>query len=97
MAYLLRLWVRVWVFALFGAVFLVLLIVGGLGMLVLLVWSLISGKRPVAFAKFADILRTSKGFRGGAWPSAAGNPPNANADVVDVQAHEVRSTLEDRR
>lgn len=97
MAYLLRLLVRVWVFTLFGAVFLVLLVVGGLGMLVLMVWSLITGKRPVAFAQFSDILRASKGFRNGSWLSAGAQAQDTHSDVVDVQAHEVRSALKDER
>lgn len=97
MSDLLRLLMRIWIFALFGAIFLMLLLVGGLGMLALMVWSLITGKRPVAFVRFSDILRASNGFRDGSWPPARAHPQDANANVVDVQAHEVRSTLEDRR
>ncbi len=94
---LLRRLMRIWIFALFGAIFLMLLLVGGLGMLVLMVWSLVTGKRPVAFVHFSNILRASQGFRDGRWPSAGAHRQDANANVVDVQAHEVRSTLEDRR
>lgn len=86
MAYLSRLLVRVWVFALFGAVF-----------LMLLVWSLISGKRPVAFVQFSNMLRASKDFRDASWPPTGGHPKHPNADVVDVQAREVHSALQDHR
>jgi hypothetical protein len=97
MTNLLRRLMRIWIFALFGAIFLMLLLVGGLGMLVLMVWSLITGKRPVALTQLSEILRASKGFRGGSWPPARAQSQDADANVVDVQAHEVRNTLEDRR
>lgn len=93
----LRFLMRIWIFALFGAIFLVLLVVGVLGVLVLTAWSLLTGKQPLAFAQFSNIMRASKGFRDGAWPPAGANPRDADANVVDVQAHEVRSTLENRR
>jgi hypothetical protein len=94
---LLRLVMRVCIFALFGAIFLVLLVVGSVGMLVLMVWSLITGRRPAAFIQFSTILRASKGFRSASWSSKGEHPQDADSNVVDVQAHEVRDALEDRR
>lgn len=93
MANVLRLLVRIGVFAIFGAVFLMLLLVGGLGVLVLMTWARITGKRPAAFEQFSNIVRASKGFRNGSWPPGGTQPENSNSNVVDVQAHEVRSTL----
>ena len=94
MTKVLRLLLRVWVFAIFGAVFLVLFIVGGLGMLVFMAWARITGKRPAAFVQFSDIMRGSKGFRNGRRPPGGAQPEDSN--VVDVQAHEVRRALEDQ-
>lgn len=94
---LFRFLVRIWVFIFFGALFLVLLVVGSLGMLALTAWSLITGKRLGAHTHFSNILRVSKDFRGGSWPQSGVSPHGDAANVVDVQAHVVRGTLEDHR
>jgi FlaG/FlaF family flagellin (archaellin) len=73
----------------------------GIGVALLaLIWSLLTGRKPAAWQTFTRFRQTSQQFRAGAWSSTAGQSsrPSANeTDVVDVQAHEVRSTLDDHR
>ncbi len=53
-------------------------------------WSLLRGKKPAMFTVFQTFQQASRQFRRGASPGA---PRSAAADVVDVQAHEVRPAL----
>lgn len=53
------------------------------------VWSLLRGRKPAIYTTYTHFKAASQAFRrGGGWPNTPG--PAAGADVVDVQAHEVR-------
>jgi hypothetical protein len=39
----------------------------------------------------------SRGFQNGNWPGRAAPAAGNNPDIVDVQAHEVRSAVSDQR
>ena len=59
-----------------------------------IVWSLLTGRKPAVFTIVSRFRQTSDNLRKGLWPGFT-SPPAANeADIVDVQAHEVRMTLE---
>lgn len=88
---------RLWLFLLFGTIFLVLLAVGMVVMLVVMLWALITGRRPSAAVLFNKVVRTSQTFSGATGPLHRGRSQTPASDVVDVQAREVRSALEDDR
>jgi hypothetical protein len=72
-----------------GSFFLVLLAV----MLISTVWSLLRGRKPqvaIWWTRYRDMARQMTS--GGAWPAqrAPGRAAKQDADVVDVQAREVR-------
>lgn len=79
-----------------GAIFFLSLLVFILGaVLITIVWSLLRGRRPAVFTTVSRVHQASQHLRKGIWPGN-GVPPaaaNGNADVVDVQAHEVREVL----
>lgn len=70
-------------------------LVGISAALLALVWSLVTGRKPAAYTTFRRFRDASRQFQGQAWPGRAA--PADNADIVDVQAHEVRSALRDER
>jgi hypothetical protein len=77
-----------------------ILLVGISAALLTLIWSLLTGRKPAAWQTFMRFRQTSQQFRAGAWPGASARSSGFTApaaDVVDVQAHEVRGTLEDQR
>ena len=76
-----------------------ILLIGISAALLTLVWSLLTGRKPAAWQTFMRFRQTSQQFRSGVWSGTAGSGRSTphGADVVDVQAHEVRSTLEDQR
>jgi hypothetical protein len=80
-----------------GAVFLLgLLLTALLAMVVTIVWSLLTGRKPAVFTAMSRFRQASQQFRKGGWPgNATSNPraPPGGADVVDVQAHEVREAI----
>lgn len=88
---------RLWLFLLFGAIFVVLLAIGMVVMLVVMLWALITGRRPSAAVLFNKVVRTSQTFSGAAGPFNGGRSQMPPSDVVDVQAREVRNALEDDR
>lgn len=79
---------------------LVFLLVGTSAALLMLVWSLLTGRKPAVWTTFTRFRDMSRQFQGGSWPGQGG-PRQARADagddIVDVQAHEVRGVLSDRR
>lgn len=78
--------------ALMGAFVLSLLVLGlGLALLSVL-WSLLRGKKPAMVAVFQGVQQMSAPFR----RSPGTTPRASDADVVDVQAHEVRQALPER-
>jgi hypothetical protein len=80
-----------------GAVFLLgLLLTALLAVVATIVWSLLTGRKPAIFTVVSRFRQASQQFRNGGWPGhATSNPraPPGGADVVDVQAHEVREAL----
>ena len=79
--------------ALLGAVVLSLLLLGVCAALLSVLWSLLRGKKPAMFAVFQTFRQASHQFRPGSGPWSA--PAQDPGDVVDVQAHEVRKSLND--
>ncbi len=88
---------RLWLFVLFGAIFVVLLAIGMVVMLVVMVWALITGRQPSVAGLFNKVVRTSQTFSGATGPLSRGRSQTPPSDVVDVQAREVRNALEDDR
>ena len=77
-----------------------ILLIGISAALLAFIWSLLTGRKPAAWQTFMRFRQTSQRFRAGAWPGASTPSSHAarqSADVVDVQAHEVRSALDDQR
>jgi hypothetical protein len=76
------------------------LLVGLCAALLALIRSLLTGRKPAAWQTFVRFRQTAQHFRTDAWPgSPASSRGSAHpaGDVVDVQAHEVRSALDDQR
>jgi hypothetical protein len=73
------------------------LLIGLSAALLTLVWSLLTGRRPAAWTTFMRFRKASRSFQNGNWPGRAAPAASSNADIVDVQAHEVRGVLDDRR
>ena len=77
-----------------GAVFLLgLLLTALLAVVVTIVWSLLTGRKPAIFTVVSRFRQASRQFRTGGWPGNANRTPPGSADVVDVEAHEVREAL----
>lgn len=76
---------------------LALLLVGLSAALLTLLWSLLTGRKPAAFATFTRFRDASRQFQGGAWKGSPSPARGHSEDIVDVQAHEVRGVLEDKR
>lgn len=97
MAYLFRSLIRLVLIAFAAGMVLALLLVGISAAVLALVWSLLTGRKPAAFATFTRFRDASRQFQGRAWPGAAAPTRGNSDDVVDVQAHEVRGVLGDKR
>ncbi len=54
---------------------------------------LLTGRKPAVFATFTQFNQAAQQFRPGNWPSGAARNAHDSAEVVDVQAHEVRTAL----
>jgi hypothetical protein len=81
--------VIVWLGLLAGA----LMLVGFAFALISIVWSLLRGRKPTVVVVFQNLRQAAKGFGSGTWTvhkKSAQAPPT---DIVDVQAHEIRSVL----
>jgi hypothetical protein len=80
-----------------GAAFLLgLLLIAMLAVVVTIVWSLLTGRKPAVFTVVSRFRQASQQFRNGGWPGNATSNPRGSAggaDVVDVQAHEVREVI----
>jgi hypothetical protein len=62
-------------------------------MLVVTVWSIVTGRKPEPAKIFGQFRQTSARYTRGAWSGGAGPGAGAAsnpADIVDVPAHEVR-------
>jgi xanthosine utilization system XapX-like protein len=82
------------------------LLVGLCAALLTVVWSLLTGRRPAAYTTFMRFRHATRPFQNGGWPGRARPAPGSqadnqhsdiHADIVDVQAHEVRGTISDQR
>lgn len=93
-AYGLRTLIKLSLFALVGVLLSCLLLIGLSAALLTLVWSLLTGRRPAAFQTFVRFRQASRHFQSRTWPGREAPPNKQNADIVDVQAHEVRSALD---
>lgn len=51
---------------------------------------LFTGRKPTMLAGFTSMNQAAQRFRAGRWPSASAGAAAQEADVVDVQAREVR-------
>lgn len=87
-----------------GAIKLTMVVLAGTLMLCLLsivltvvlvstVGALLTGRKPSVFTTFTRFHQASQQFRQGIWPGHGASTPVGSADVVDVQAHEVRQVL----
>lgn len=66
------------------------LLVALIAVVLLSLWSLVTGRKPAPVVLFTRMREQSKRYTQGVWPGAApGEPP---ADVVDIQATEVSNT-----
>ena len=97
MAYLFRSLMRLVLVVFAASMVLALLLVGLSAVLLTVLWSLLIGRKPAAFATFTRFRDASRQFRGGSWPGAAAPARGSSDDIVDVQAHEVLGVLGDRR
>jgi hypothetical protein len=74
-----------------------ILIVGLTAALLALMVALLTGRKPAAWQTFMRFHQTSQQFRSGTWSAPSNRSSQNSSDVVDVQAHEVRSALDDKR
>jgi hypothetical protein len=78
----------------FAAVFaLSVLLAGLLVVIVLVLRFLVTGRKPAVVTTFARFNQTAQQFRPGFRAGASGGSQTNSADIVDVEAHEVRSVL----
>lgn len=70
-----------------------LLCVALISMVVVLLKALLTGRKPAFVTTFTSFQQASQQFRSGEWPgrAGAGFGRSVPADVMDVQAHEVRN------
>ena len=73
------------------------LLVGLSAALLTLVWCLLTGRKPAAYTTFMRFRQASRQFQNAGWPGRAAPTTQSNADIVDVQAHEVRSAIRGER
>lgn len=95
-----RILLRLALLAFAAALVLGVLLIGLVAALLAMVWSLLTGRKPAAYTTFMRFREASRQFQSGSWPGRAAPSagPGAHAaqdsDIVDVQAHEVRSAIE---
>jgi hypothetical protein len=54
---------------------------------------LLTGRKPAVWATFSQFRNSAQQFRAGRWSGAGGSARPGDADIVDVQAHEVRTVI----
>jgi hypothetical protein len=78
-----------------------ILLIGLSAALLALIVALFTGRKPSAWNTFLRFRQTSQRFRAGVGPAPSAesgrSARNVSDDVVDVQAREVRSALDDQR
>lgn len=83
------------ILAAFGLVFAIsLVLVALIAVVFSLLKSLITWKKPAPFVVYSQFKQFRQGARGG-WPFASQSTPQA--DVVDVEAREVKDPVNDKR
>jgi len=89
---ILRSVLRLVLFLAAGVFALSLLLAVLVAVLLTVLWSLLTGRKPAVFTTFTRFRQASRQFRQGGRSPQAGAPFGgaAPADVVDVQAHEVK-------
>lgn len=85
-----------------ASIVLAVLLIGICAALLTALWSLLTGRKPAAFTTFMRFRDASRQFKAGNWqsgnwPGRAAPAAASNPDIVDVQAHEVRSAISDQR
>jgi hypothetical protein len=83
-------------FAFLSVLVATILLIGLSAALLALLWSLLRGRKPAGLQTLMRFHQASRQFRGGNG-SAAPARASHEADVVDVQAHEVHKALDQPR
>ena len=81
-----RFLVIVWFGLLAGA----LVLVGIAFALISIAWSLLRGRKPALVVVFQNLRQTAKGIENWTGTAQKTSALTPNADIVDVQAHEIR-------
>jgi hypothetical protein len=97
MASLFRSLIKLVLIASAASIVLAVLLIGICAALLTAVWSLLTGRKPAAYTTFMRFRDASRQFQQGSWPRGPAPTAQRADDIVDVQAHEVRGALEDRR
>jgi hypothetical protein len=97
MAHLFRSLIRLLLMAFAASMVLALLLLGLSAALLVLVWSLLTGRKPAFYTTFTRFRDLSRQFQGGTQPGTPAPTRGNSEDIVDVQAHEVRAALGDKR
>jgi hypothetical protein len=79
-----------------GLLALAFVFLGLMAALVSVIWSLLRGRKPAMVTVFQNVRQASKGFGQGEWTNRRTGNGAQEADVVDVQAHEIRPSLPGR-
>lgn len=87
---LLRALFRLAVLVLAGLLVLGLLFIGSVAALLTALWLVLTGRKPAILSTFMRFQQAAQPFRQGAWPQRGAQPRQDPAEVVDVQAREVR-------
>jgi hypothetical protein len=97
MANIFRSLIKLLLVAFAATMVLCMLLVGMVAALLALFWSLLTGRKPAAYSTFMHFRDASRQFQERT-RSSHGNASSGNsADIVDVQAHEVRNVIRDER
>ena len=83
--------IKVALLALTAVFVLGVLCIGIIVVLVTAIRFLLTGRKPAVFTTFTRFNQAAQQFRPGNWPGHATGVRPDSADIVDVQAHEVRS------
>ncbi len=85
--------VRVVLLALTAIFVLGVLCIGLLAVLLAVIRFLLTGRKPAVVTTFARFNQAARQFGQGGWPKQGAGSATDAADIVDVQAHEVRAPV----
>lgn len=74
-----------------AAIVFAVMAIGMVVALVLVLWSLLKGRRPTLFTHFMRFRQTARAFSYGAGSNPAGQASRGDLEVLDVQAREVHA------